>query len=314
MNFLARCTLPLAAIIATALPAAAADTVELKQQYRLGKKYYQTMEMVQDTTIPMGPQPIKQHMTMTMEMSTAVTPHEDGSRKRLKVKYERMAMKMTMNEQEMGFDSAKPEEDAAGLGKGMSGMVGKELRVLVSAKDEVLELENADEVLAGAGAGMGQMFNKESMTDMMRQATLKGLPAHPVKPGDSWPFDYTMKMQPIGSVSVKGTYTLKKLAPHNGVPSAEIAMDATMSLDPGATASADKTGPGAMMAAMGMKLSGGKIGGTIWFDPALGMARETLIDQEMEISMNNPAKPDEKITLPMKQKIRQTLTKVEDLP
>ena len=318
MNFLTRFALPaVAALVVSALPLGAQEAVTLKQQFLVGKKYFQTMEMEQDTVIAIGPQKMNQRMTMTMEMSTKVTRHEDGVRKRLAVRYDRMAMKMKMNEQEMGFDSAKPEEDAAGMGKSMGAIIGKEFRVLANEKDEITEVENLDEVLgaAGAGAAMGQMFNKESLTDMLRQSTLKGLPDHPVKPGDTWPFDYAMKVPPLGALTVKGTYTLKSVAPRAGIPTAEIAMDATLEFGPAAEGGAeDKTGAGAMLSAMGMKLSGGKLAGTIWFDPALGTAREVQFDQEMEISMNNPAKPEEKLSLPMKQKIKQTLTKVEDAP
>lgn len=315
MNFLARCTVPLAAFVLTAGPLAAAETVELKQQFRVGKKYSQTMDMTQDTVMALGPQKVNQHMEMTMEMSIAVTPHEDGLRKRLTVKYHRMAMKMKMNDQEMGYDSAKPDQDPTGLGKGLGALVGKEFRVLATGNDEITEIENAEEVFGSGAGAFGQMFNKDTMTDMMRQGSLKGLPKHPVKPGDTWAFDYNMKMPPLGAISVKGTYALKNLAPRNGLPSAEIAMDAVLAVNPAPdpAAAEDKSGTTAMLAALGMKLSGGKITGTVWFDPALGMAREMKLDQEMEISMNNPAKPDEQISLPMKQKITQTLTKVEDL-
>jgi hypothetical protein len=319
MKLQLRSLLPVAALALSAASLNAADAVELKQQWLTGKKYHQTMEMAQTSTIAMGPQTMDQKVNMTMEMSTAVTKHDDGSRKRLVVRYDRMAMKMDMNGQQMGFDSAKPEDDPTGMGKGMGAIVGKELRILASPKDEILEIENYDEfVAAAAGPGaamMGKMFSKDSLTDMVKQGSLKALPPNAVKPGDSWAFDYAMKLPQIGSVGVKGTYTFKGMKPHDGIPSAEITMDATMNIDMSGAGAGDKEKDpaAAMIAAMGMKLTSGKMNGTIYFDPALGMARDMQMTQEMEMSMNNPAQPDAKITIPMKQNISMKLTKIEDI-
>jgi hypothetical protein len=92
-------------------------------------------------------------------------------------------------------------------------------------------------------------------------------------------------------------------------------MQGTMNFDlgGGAAPSGEAGGPAAMMKAMGMKMTGGKMSGTVWFDNALGMARETLMNQEMEMTMNNPTAPDQKLTIPMKQVVTVKLTKVEDV-
>ena len=62
-----------------------------------------------------------------------------------------------------------------------------------------------------------------------------------------------------------------------------------------------------------MKMAGGKMAGTVWFDTALGMARESDFSQTMEISMKNPAQPDATMTIPMTQHVTLSLTKVEDV-
>ena len=319
MNLLTRSLLPVAALVLSTARLSAADAVELRQQWLTGKKYSQTMNMVQTSSFALGPQKMEQKMNMDMEMSTAVARHEDGKQKRLTVKYDRMAMKMNMNGQEMAFDSAKPGEDALGMGKGFAAMIGKELRILASEKDEITAIENFEEFTAAAGGGLaaaqlGQMFNKDSLTEMVKQGSLKALPGKPVKPGDSWPYEYSVKMPQIGQIAIKGTYTFKNMAARGGVPCAEIAMVGTLQMDIGAAAGDGKTdGPGSAIAAMGMKITGGKLGGTIWFDPKLGMARDAEFTQEMEMTMKNPADPAASIIIPMKQTITQTLTKIEDI-
>ncbi len=308
-----------AALLLVSARLAAADAIELKQQWQAGKKYFQTMHMAQTSTMTLGAQKMDQKMNMTVEMSTAVTKHEDGKQKRLTVKYDRMAMKMDMNGQETGYDSAKPGDDPIGMGKAFAGIVGKEMKVLADENSEITGIENFDEFIAGAAAGpagaaLGQMFTRESFTDMMKQASLKALPGKPVKPGDSWPYDYAVKMPQIGNIVVKGNYTFKGMAQHGGTACAEIAMDGTLQIDVKAPAAGGAdAGAAGMLAALGMKMKGGKIAGTVWFDPALGMARDAEYDQEMEMTMNNPAQADATLTIPMKQHITMTLTRIEDV-
>jgi len=297
-----------------------AQAIELKQQWRTGKKYVQSMQMQQASTMDMGGQKMEQKMTMNMDMSTAVRAHEDGKQKRLTMKYDRMAMQMNMGGQEMGFDSAKPEDDKLGMGKQFAAMVGKDLKMIANDQDEVTEIENFEEfigALGGGGAGnpVAQMFTKDALTDMVKQSALRGLPSGPVKPGDSWPWSYKLNMPQVGAVGIKGTYTYKGSGQKGGVPCAEIAVDAKMNFDLGGgeAPAAEAGGAAAMMKAMGMKMTGGRMSGTIWFDNALGMARETQMTQEMEMTMNNPAAPDQKMTIPMKQLVTVTLTKVEDV-
>ena len=321
MKIPARSLLPLTALVLCASRLIAADAVELRQQWQVGRKYSQVMNMAQISTITIGGQKIDQKMAMTMEMSTSVKQHEDGKQKRLSAKYGRVAMKMDANGREMGFDSAKPGSDSLGMGKGFEAMIGKELKLLVNEKDEITGIENFEEFFATVGGGPGsaqlaQILNKDSLTEMVKQGSLKAMPGRPVKPGDSWPFGYTTKMPPIGEISIKGTYTLKGTAPRAGIPCAEIAVIGNANIDfkappPGAEPKPDD--PAAAIAALGLKMTGGKLTGTVWFDPALGMAREIEYRQEMEMTMKNPAQPDEIMTIPLKQVITLTLTKVEDV-
>jgi hypothetical protein len=310
MNHSTRSLLPLAVLTLALTRLTAADTYEIKKSWPVGKKVSQTMKMDQTSNMEIAGQKMDQKMNMTFDMSTGVAKHEDGKQKRLTVKYDRMTMDMTMGPQKFAFDSAKPADDALGLGKMIGGIVGKEFKVLVNANDEVTDIENYDEVAGalggGAGSPLGQMFGKEQMTEMMKQAALHNSPGKPVKVGDSWPLNFTMKAPPVGTINLKGTYTLKGVGPHDGVSCLEIAMDGVIATD--GTAAAPP-----QAAALGAKINGGKTTGTLWFDPALGMVRGSDSTQSMEISMKNPTQPDATMTIPMNQHIVVTMTKVEDL-
>ncbi len=318
MKLPARLFLALVLTVASSLDTWA-QNVEIKQRWVAGKKYFQTLQTLQQTSFTVGPQKMEQAMKMTMEVTVAVRAHEDGQRKRLTMRYDRVAAEMKVNGQEMSYDSAKAGDspDPMGFGKTMGATVGKELIMLVDAQDQVTEIENYEEFIKQLGSspvpGMDprQMYSRAALTQMLKQGALMALPPQAVAPGETWPFVNEIILPQIGKIGVRGTYTFKGLADHGGVPCAEIATEATLSMDLAAS-----TEPGAAaspLAQMKMKVTDGTLRGTVWFDPALGQARDAQLVQEMTVSMQNPTDPGATITVPMKQNISTTLTKVEDL-
>jgi hypothetical protein len=218
----------------------------------------------------------------------------------------------------MGFDSAKPDagSDPLNLKKTVGATVGQELKMVLNDKDEVETIENYDDFIQhlGPAAVLGlepsKMFSRDSLTQMLKQGSLQGLPGKAVAVGDTWPFNNQIELPQLGKVSVSGTYTLKSVGDHNGVRCAEIQTDGTLAMDLGAGAAPDAASP---LGALGMKVSDGSIKGPVWFDLRLGVARETQLVQEMTISMKNPADPSATITVPMKQNISVKLMKIEDV-
>jgi hypothetical protein len=319
MNHFHRLLLPFAALVIFAGTLCAADGIELKQRWIAGKKYSQTMQTVQTSSFSVAGQTMEQSLSTTMEISQAVRPQGDGKGKRMTLKYDRVAMDMSMNGQKMSFDSSKPDagNDPLGFAKTMGSVAGKELVILLNDKDEITGLENYDEFIKQLGASpvpgmdMAKMFSKESITQMMKGQALQSMPGHPVKPGDSWPFTTNVDLPQLGKVGIAGNYVLKGMGDYNGTPVAEIAADAKISMDlSGADASQPAT---SQLAQLGMKVEEGSLKGTIQFDPKLGFARDTVMTQEMKMTMKNPTDPSATITIPIKQTVEMKLTKVEDL-
>ena len=294
----------------------AAETVEVKQHWLAGKKYYQTIQTDQQSTIQIGQQKIEQATSMTMELTMTVNTPQKGQPKKMTIRYERMAMEMNMNGQKMGFDSAKPDEgsDPLNLKKTVGATVGQELKMVLNDKDEVETIENYDEFIqhlgpaSAPGLEPSKMFSRDSLTQMLKQGGLQGLPSKPVTAGDTWTFKNEVELPQLGKVAVTGTYTLKSVGDHNGVRCAEIQTDGTLAMD-----MSGAKGDSSPLGVLGMKVTDGTIKGPVWFDPQLGMARETQLVQEMTISMKNPADPSATITVPMKQNISVKLTKIEDV-
>jgi len=319
MNHFYRVILPIAALVISHGTLSAADTVELKQRWIAGKMYYQTMQTTQTSSFAVAGQNMEQSVTTTMEISQAVRPQADGKGKRMTLKYERVAMEMSLSGQKMGFDSSKPNEgnDPLGLSKTLGGMVGKDLQILLNEKDEITGIENYDDFIKQLAASpvpgmdMSKMFSKDSITQMMKGQALQSLPNHPVKAGDTWPFTTNVELPQLGKVGIAGTYTLKGMGSFEGNPVAQIDADAKISMDfSGATGAQ----PGvSQLAQLGMKVENGSLKGTIQFDPKLGVARDTQMTQELTMTMKNPTDPSAKITVPIKQNIEMKLTKIEDV-
>ncbi len=308
MNLSHRQIIPLTALLFTAASPLSAQTVEIKPGWHVGKKISQTTHFDQTSTMAFGDQKMEQKVAMTMDTTMTIRAHENGKYKRVTIKYDRVAMDMNMGGQAMKYDSAKAGDasaDPLGVGKSLGVIVGKDVKFVMDEKDEVIEVENLDAMIkemtaANPMAAMfGQIFSKDTLKGMMKQGALYGSPGKPVKAGDSWPFVFSLAMPPIGKVSMDGTYTMKGQADRGGAKCAELALSGKIAIE----AADAKVGGDA----------GGTLSGTLWFDPALGVCRDSQLNQSMNLKMKNPQKPDESIEIPMKQVIQQTITKVEDL-
>ena len=181
------------------------------------------------------------------------------------------------------------------------------------------KIENYDEFIKQIapspmpGMDPTKMFSKESLAQMMKQGALQALPGKSGRTRRLLAF--YQRSRPAAarqSGRSRGTYTFKGMAQHGGIACAEILNDATIALD-FSGGGADPSAQGQAIAQLGMKVSGGTLKGTVWFDPQLGMARDAQLQQEMTITMKNPADPEKTLSVPMKQSITTTLTKVEDI-
>ena len=81
MNLFSRILFPACALIVFAWPrASAADAIELKQRWIIGKKYYQTVQTTQTSTISIAGQTIEQSAATTMEISQTVQSGEPAEK------------------------------------------------------------------------------------------------------------------------------------------------------------------------------------------------------------------------------------------
>jgi len=280
------------------------DAVEIKQHWTPGKTYSYTETLEQQMDIPAaGGQTVAQKANNTMDLSISV--REDAGKKRLTLRRDRVIMNMDVGGKKKSFDSAT---DKSGAGGPATAMLGKEIKVDLDEKDAFSDVENFDEIAAAVKAVTppGRFnFTKESIGETVKQEMLQAIPDHPVKPGDQWPMEQPLTFSGAGKATMKGNYVLKSVATHDGARCAEIAIDAKLTFEAPAAASANPQ--------MTRKFEDTTINGTIWFDLDLGVIRESELPQNITLVVGNPADPTKTQRIPIKQVIGLKLSKVEDL-
>jgi len=319
----------LAFLFATPPSARCEDAITLRQQFTVGKRYEFGMKMVQESNVSFGGHEMEQKMSMAMKYSMTVRQHEDGKRKRVALRYGRVAMEVNTAGQTMSYDSDKKDAGAnAGPFESLGLLVDKEMIMVLDEKDQMLDVENFDAVTKALSAGpagkvIGQMFNKSSMKELFQGSLLRSMPDHPVKPGDSWPLSYKASMGQMGSMAVKGTYTYNKPVQEAEHRCALIGFASTLEMDmdfgkiAGAAAGENGAAASEMIKKMDMKVTDSAMTGKVTFDLELGMARTTEVATTMKMTMKLPKEANlpggaSEMTMPIKQTISVTLLSTED--
>ncbi len=288
------------------------DKISPLTKFQVGKTYYQTLTMVQDATTPAG---VMQTKVVT-DLSLKVTAGTAKGSIQVTTTYEAMKMTSSMGEKEMlRFDSSDKEAAADPTKASLGKMLGKQIGVTLDQTNQVTEVTGLDQLSDNPMAK--QLFNQDSLKEMMGQNLLLGAPNHPVAKGESWEFAKSIP-NPMLSIATKGQYTYEADAVEDGNKLAVFTFQGKITSGPPAEAPAkpaDEDPQAAkmkqMMLSMGLKLLDGKMSGKSYFDPALGFLRRSEVETAMTMSLKNP-QSGENLEMPTKQSITLKLTKVED--
>jgi Family of unknown function (DUF6263) len=196
-------------------------------------------------------------------------------------------------------------------------IAGKSLEMTVNEKNEVLEVSGLEELAEELGP-LKQMFSKESLSQMMQMTDMQA-PDREVKPGEMWPLEMSMGIPSVGRMSMRGDVTYEKNTEVDGAACAFLEYGGLLKLaaEEKKEDSQKKEGSGEeedpalkMVEQMDMKMNG-NFEGTISFDTALGMERRMTMSMTLNITMKNPADPEARMSIPMKQRFTQTLKSVK---
>ena len=186
------------------------------------------------------PKPVKQDVTMSMELQiTAIGPRESGGRE-LEMELGDSDMSVVTGGREvMSFDSRPGalggDNAAADL---FSALVGAKLRCILNDSNRVEKVEDWAELMkkvsaespAAAHGAMGGMLTQESFKDLADVGL--GLPNRKVKPGETWNDQREIAVGPRDKLIMNLTYTFKGWEVHENQVCAAVTFTGTASPEP----------------------------------------------------------------------------------
>ena len=277
---------------------------ELKPGYR----YASTLIMDQTSTFAVGDKTMNTTTKMIMESEMGINPKTENGDRALTMSYTRVAMDNKTGDMAMRYDSDDPTTANGPLAM-MGGMVGQPFTIVLDEFNEITDVKGIKEVQQKmdsnpALAQIGQIFaDKDQIANMFNLWMTDAFPKDPVGTGDVWPLNTTMKIPTLGEMTMDGEFELTGFTEYKGHDCAIIDSVATMTIDTSKT--------GGMMAAMGFKLSGGKIKSRLYWDNKLGWMRGSDNTTEMTLSMTNPG-TGERMEIPMNQTMTLEVTVTEN--
>ena len=281
--------------------------VELKLKWTPNERVVQNLDMKTKTemSVPGQPAPIQQNITMGQKFAlTVLQEMPDGGHE---VEMEYLGARMGVEQggkTVMDYDSTRKSADekknpvADMFGK----IIGAKIHFFLDASNNVERIEGVDELMNRMATGrqasdlapLKSMFSEGYFKQMMSSSLY--LPPKPVAPGDSWPVRLEIPMDPLGTLVLDYTFTLERWEMHGKRNCARMEFQGTIETKPGPDASA---------MGMTMALHDGTTSGVSWFDPELGITIDSLIHQDLTMTMSFPKNPRPKPGTPVQM---QTIT------
>jgi hypothetical protein len=268
------------------------EAVDLKVNWPVGRRFRQRLDVVvnSESVVPNQPQPMKQNTTMGQEFAFHVVKERPGGGRELEMQIGDIEMSVSAGGRDViAFDS---KGEAVGdvenpVASAFRQMVGAKIKYLTDASNRVEKIEGWQELvdalsskLQGPSRSMvASMFKEEYFKQMAEFG--QNLPGRSVRPGESWPVKTDVVMGPMGTATLDLIYTFKGWEQRQNKRLALLVFSGTISSKPA-------QGGGAM--GMTMSIENGTISGKSWFDPAEGLQVESVMDQNINMSMTMPAR------------------------
>jgi Family of unknown function (DUF6263) len=284
----------------------AGPPVDLKVKWQVGKRYNQEINMTMDSTVkvPGQAESMKQQSTVQQDFSISAVKGLDGGGSALDMQITRMKMSMGMGGQTMSIDSMNPGDTGANPAAAIfQKLIGLHIKMQTDARGQVQSVENLKDLVAatgGADAAAASALKGFLTEDSLKQmASVEGLPDHPVKVGDSWPFKLDMPQAMVGNLAVDMNITFSGWEQKDDHKCAALMISGTISMKP-----PDSGGEPVM------SLDGGNVNGELWFDPDLGMPIESSATENFTLKVNAQG---QSLTTEMKEDIGAKLLTVDDI-
>lgn len=290
--------------------------VELKLKWPAGERVVQEIDlkMNMEISVPGQPNPIKQDMNLGQKYGiTVLNAAADGSRE-LAMEILSVRMKLEQSGRTLiDYDSEKKtapgskDKSLAAIEKMFENVVGAKLQLHLDPSNNVSRIEGADELMSRLETG-GPPEATSSLKNLFSADYLKQMvgnngsfPPNPVQPGDSWPVRMDVPLGDFGTLATDYHYTFQSWEQRGPRTCARLEFDGTLKSKSGAKSDA---------AGMAMTIQSGTVSGVTWFDPELGMAIDSVVNQDINMVMSIPIPVRGRATTQtMTNLMRQTVTR-----
>lgn len=281
--------------------------VELKAEWKPGKRYVMLLELNQGAQMNFGQRPTSQETVFSQDYTVTVTNASDGARG-LEMEIQSLAIEVAFGETTvLRYDSLNKVAPPEGRGvENMEKLIGGKVRFLVNADNKVTEVDGVKELIQrvtgapntpeaadpaaggrrgrrgimGAGDASGAMQMLYNGDYLKQFVDISGLPSSAQRIGDTWTTKREINAMMMGTLVVNTTNTFRGWQVHEGKKCARIEFSGNLE------AKADRA-EGMPWAGL-VKIENGKVQGTSWFSPDIGMAVETSVNQSYNITGTIP--------------------------
>jgi hypothetical protein len=261
--------------------------VALQIKWPAGKQFDMQMNLNQASDIAVPNQPIHQELKLAQGLQYSPVKELDNGGHEVKLEFQSQNMTFSQNGQELvNYDSNdnaatetnRPTKAVAAV---VRALLDTPLVYTIAADGTVESIDGTDALMKRITTAVPDQQQRMQLQQMFDPDTLKrygeisrGLPDHPVSPGDTWTSSQDVNNQ-TGVMTVDTTYTFKGMEQHNGHNCAHLGITGDIKTK---TASAATTG-----AVVTVKK--GIITGDSWFDPDLGMYVDINSDQDLTMNI-----------------------------
>ena len=308
--------LPVCFLSGLAMAAVRAETVPssgLELRWQPGMRYVQRLEIRQNGLLPGNDGPKSQHATIAADMILTIRRHPKPDWCFVGVTWGAFRIAGANGEDRFAYDSARPaagsDASTTEAGNAVRAYLGREFvfqrdpegRISATPEFDALLREITSQAPEAKGP-VKAFFTKTNITQLLRLGTIPSTPEQPVDKGAAWPFTTRFSIPIIGDLAMEGTCSHNGAAKRGGAVCTEVPVTGRLRL---------LSSPQASL--MGLKSAAGTVTGSVWFDEAIGWARESVTTWTVTATLGGiaSAKDGSLQKVPLRQTTRLTLVRVE---
>jgi hypothetical protein len=275
----------LPALLLVGVPLAAQDAIQLTQEWRAGHRYRQriSQQMDQSVRMPGTPASVRQQLKQIQETVIDVEKNREDGGHFGNVAITELRTRMLMGGAAVEFDSRNPaaEDQNHPLAAIMRPLMGIPIGYDAKPDGSIIRIALPEPKEKTPETDKVAQQIETIFSQVLTQATVTGLPKHPVKVGDRWPENRSQKLMDLGEVELNGEWIFTGYQERNGINCAMLVFRGKLSVRP------DYKPKGRLR----ILTARGNAQGQIWFDPKARVARRSQIAQDVKLRMIHTDQP-----------------------